>query len=678
MSKLLELVEQLMASSITANIYTDTNQYREAVGGPLKFSNSNDHPHGNLQGVNIPSSPNLHNTLGDFREVKDPSIGSIAENKRGEFYKDRPIPPSLKKQLEIMGADRGNPPPPSRGVDDNTVHNMVRGEIYNTTPEKIPLDIEQQKNNFQQPINIPRDEIYKSSQVFGEISQNKTTQNDVIANEGGVPPRPDFKGVDDNPGRRTYVPLEGQIRRSFSEGHRLGNLYDDSAAVIGADRGGTFMQFTSPAPSETRFFDVFAISNWLRGIGKEIALFPFNNNDPLTREGRVERTGESISKGLTWAASQLLLTSLNLDTPYHAGLLGTIDNQLWNPLSLAASAIPLVRPDLGVGVTSRALQGEFVGLSDGVLKEKQPVDFITLQTLKHIRFHDEPEEVTLENKTVLAQLFDTAQGFQPFKGDSSDRSLFPTRSSLKGTNTPKILNARFYGQSIDEKQGTFEAPLNEDETYFPFMFQDLRDNPPKFLYFRAFLKEGLTENFTPEWQQERYYGRVDPVPIYMGTIRTVNLGFDVVAWTPADLPVMWKKLHKLQSMVYPAFDQTGFLKAGPIIRMRIGDLISTGEGKGLPGYITSLNFAFDDGIWNLQEKWKIPRKVSVTLSYTALHENSPGLSNPSTIPEIDATKFGGVVYDDSDQAFISKETDVRGIMKTVDEEYYDWFELLPF
>jgi hypothetical protein len=186
--------------------------------------------------------------------------------------------------------------------------------------------------------------------------------------------------------------------------------------------------------------------------------------------------------------------------------------------------------------------------------------------------------------------------------------------------------------SIPEKEenlNTTEAIIPEEELYLPFMFQDLRNVEDQFLYFRAFLKPGLAETFTPDWQIDRYYGRVDQIPVYMGTIRTLSLAFDVVAWSPADLPVMWRKLNKLQSMVYPFYNKGGFLKAGPITRMRIGDLFAAHAtddkgGVGLPGYITTMDWAYDDGIWNIKTDFKVPRKVSISLGFTVLHDGNPG------------------------------------------------------
>jgi hypothetical protein len=192
---------------------------------------------------------------------------------------------------------------------------------------------------------------------------------------------------------------------------------------------------------------------------------------------------------------------------------------------------------------------------------------------------------------------------------------------LDGPTFP--LDARFPEE--DKFEATRKEVIPDDEIYLPFMFQDLRDAPEQFLYFRAFLKDGLSETFVPDWQTENYYGRVDSIPIYKGTTRNISVAFDVVAWQAAELPIIYKKLSKLQSMLYPEYDGKGFLNKGPIIRMRIGDLINGGAKKGIPGYITSLDLAYDDGIWNIETDFKVPRKISISLGFTVLHEGNPGI-----------------------------------------------------
>jgi len=237
---------------------------------------------------------------------------------------------------------------------------------------------------------------------------------------------------------------------------------------------------------------------------------------------------------------------------------------------------------------------------------------------------------------------------------------YSDKIGISSKDLPDNVDVAF--DAVDEEDGFHTGPIDDDENYMPFMFEDLRQ-PDDLLYFRAFLKSGLGESFSPDWSEDSYYGRVDPVPTYMGTRRSIDLSFDVVAWGPKDLGVMYKKLQKLQSMVYPLYDDKGFLKTGPIIRMRIGDLFCGAENKGLPGYITSLDFSYDDTTWNIKKDFKVPRKVIVSLGFTVIHEHNPGLykdGNKHTFGTAKVTQEGSTI-----KVATPNISDIRKIFKTV-------------
>jgi hypothetical protein len=103
------------------------------------------------------------------------------------------------------------------------------------------------------------------------------------------------------------------------------------------------------------------------------------------------------------------------------------------------------------------------------------------------------------------------------------------RGGLARSDLPDNVDVAFSVE--DETEGIVSKTIGDDKNYFPFMFQDLRHRNEQFLYLRAFLKS-MTETFTPEWNEDRFYGRTEPVPIYKGTMRTINLSFDMVAWRP--------------------------------------------------------------------------------------------------------------------------------------------------
>lgn len=142
------------------------------------------------------------------------------------------------------------------------------------------------------------------------------------------------------------------------------------------------------------------------------------------------------------------------------------------------------------------------------------------------------------------------------------------------------------------KRETVQAVEAElDSEYVPFYFHDLRTN--EIISFHAFL-ENLEDAYAPQYESTQAYGRVDNVKTYSSTERTVTLSFNIVATNKEDFDLMWWKINKLTSMVYPSWTQGRQVAAGdttfiqpfsqligstPLIRMRVGDLIRSNYSK---------------------------------------------------------------------------------------------------
>ena len=55
----------------------------------------------------------------------------------------------------------------------------------------------------------------------------------------------------------------------------------------------------------------------------------------------------------------------------------------------------------------------------------------------------------------------------------------------------------------------------------------------------------FADTWTPQWQQEYVYGRMDPISQYRGTSREVNLNFRVLADNQQQAEENMEKLQKL-------------------------------------------------------------------------------------------------------------------------------------
>ena len=129
-----------------------------------------------------------------------------------------------------------------------------------------------------------------------------------------------------------------------------------------------------------------------------------------------------------------------------------------------------------------------------------------------------------------------------------------------------------------------------DDEYMPFYFHDLRTN--EILAFHAFI-DTIADSFSPEYTSTSGYGRIDDVKHYVKTTRSINTTFSLVAYNQDDHDLMWYQINKLVSMVYPqwskgikrnkkdrtAFPFTQMPTASPLIRLRVGDVITSNYSK---------------------------------------------------------------------------------------------------
>lgn len=235
----------------------------------------------------------------------------------------------------------------------------------------------------------------------------------------------------------------------------------------------------------------------------------------------------------------------------------------------------------------------------------------------------------------------------------------PRLAEIRGLRADDPVKKSFFPDGIvpagfkNEQKGFLQRGLNEDpaskidddEAYVPLSFTDIRlygAGKVRTVYFRPFITN-LSEEFTPEWTRTAGFGRVDPVVGYAGTTRTIGLGFAVVTFAPEDLKVIYQKLTWLSSMVYPEYDKDLAYRSGPVVRMRIGDLISSTNVGGLGGIIESLSIEYSEQIWELKKDNKVPMGYRVSISFTVLHDTPIGRGNDG--------KFGGLGTIDKDGLF---------------------------
>lgn len=152
-------------------------------------------------------------------------------------------------------------------------------------------------------------------------------------------------------------------------------------------------------------------------------------------------------------------------------------------------------------------------------------------------------------------------------------------------------SARFSSAFIANLEDAFNAE------YMPFYFHDVRTN--ELIGFHAFILS-LNDDYTAAYESVEGFGRIEPVKIYKNTQRKIGISFLAAALDGHDYDILWSKINKLTTLVYPQYTQgrritiddpdphaeydfvkpfTQGIAASPLVRLRLGNLIKSNYSK---------------------------------------------------------------------------------------------------
>lgn len=112
----------------------------------------------------------------------------------------------------------------------------------------------------------------------------------------------------------------------------------------------------------------------------------------------------------------------------------------------------------------------------------------------------------------------------------------------------------------------------------------------------------FSDSFNSNWSSTTVYGRMDPLPAFENTQRTISLGFDVVSDSMQQAIQNLVNVNQLIEFLYPMYEgdsraAQNTLKAAPLLGLRWTNLISNAAAEEyLYGYIQgAVNYAPDIG-----------------------------------------------------------------------------------
>lgn len=116
------------------------------------------------------------------------------------------------------------------------------------------------------------------------------------------------------------------------------------------------------------------------------------------------------------------------------------------------------------------------------------------------------------------------------------------------------------------------------------------------LAFPAFL-EMFSDAYTCNWNEEGVYGRMDAIPTFRNTQRTLSIAWNVPAESFENAAENVAKVNQLVSYLYPLYDNTygavgaTTINQSPLVRVSFGNLVQNAvDGRGLLGYLQGITF----------------------------------------------------------------------------------------
>ncbi len=167
----------------------------------------------------------------------------------------------------------------------------------------------------------------------------------------------------------------------------------------------------------------------------------------------------------------------------------------------------------------------------------------------------------------------------------------------------------------------------------------------KIVAFKAFLTS-FTQNFQSSWNQEKVFGRIDPIATFDSTTRTINVAWDIPAYDFEDAKNNLHKCAVLVQMLYPSYTGTpeggsstqgtenstnsNTMQKTPLIKLKYANLIANfsnnGSNEGLLGYITSVNWnpSLEAGMFvdTSGGKQIYPKLIQLSCNFNVLHQDN--------------------------------------------------------
>ena len=242
-----------------------------------------------------------------------------------------------------------------------------------------------------------------------------------------------------------------------------------------------------------------------------------------------------------------------------------------------------------------------------------------------------------------------------------------------------------------------DAYANQIKTYISFKHLDSGQT----VYFKAFITN-LVDTYSAGWTPESIYGRVDPVPMYVQTQRSISLNLTIPADSIGEAYENLARVQKLVQFLYPSYttddDGSRTITKSPLIRLKAMNLVSQGKpfevkedtsrtdyykyytsdadpDQGLLGFINGLtvmhNLENEGGVFEKAQNTVLAKQIDISLTFMPVHEQNPTAAG-STFPynvqlqsEVKIDEWYGTSLSGSTAAEANDQAATQGVLNNV-------------
>ena len=156
----------------------------------------------------------------------------------------------------------------------------------------------------------------------------------------------------------------------------------------------------------------------------------------------------------------------------------------------------------------------------------------------------------------------------------------------------------------------------------------------KYLAFPAYIKK-VDDSINPSYETKKVYGRMDPIPVYNGTTRTIKFDLSIPSNGLAHSRDIARKLNILTKNLYPSYQTNGnvnVISSPPLVTVFFSNLIyDKVANAALLGYFQngfSISHDLEKGVFSRGEGYETyPKAYNLGFTLNVLHYYTPGYQN---------------------------------------------------